>query len=157
MQAKQSDASPSDNPPSKAPVGQTRETSNIAWAESDDNQLLQLVRDLPIEEIQKSYFPAFSAAQLKEITAQAQIRLRNRMINAQVFQPGGAAGNNDDADAEDQVIDTGFALRRAGRPAWEGTTSKWESKSKPGIGWLPEDERPDMEEFLRMHGKPLGK
>jgi hypothetical protein len=127
------------------------------WAESDDNQLLQLARGLPIEEIQKSYFPAFSAAQLKEITAQAQIRLRTRMINAQVFQPGGAAGNNDDADAEDEVIDTGFALRRAGRPAWEGTTSKWESKSKPGIGWLPEDERPDMEEFLRTNGKPPGK
>ncbi|KAF3047439.1 hypothetical protein E8E12_006504 [Didymella heteroderae] len=56
-----------------------------------------------------------------------------------------------DADAgsdPDVVSDDAFAKRRGGKAAWEGTTTEWESRSKPGIGWLPVDNRPDMDAFL---------
>ncbi|KAF2623464.1 hypothetical protein BU25DRAFT_179519 [Macroventuria anomochaeta] len=55
------------------------------------------------------------------------------------------------ADAEsdtDIVTDNAFAKRRGDKPAWEGATTPWEHKSKPGIGWLPVEDRPDMDAFL---------
>ncbi|KAH7070391.1 hypothetical protein BKA63DRAFT_75868 [Paraphoma chrysanthemicola] len=160
MQVEPPNASSCNTTSLKAQIGPTRETSGAAWAQSDDQQLLQLTRVLPMEEIQKSHFSFFSVDQLKAVLAEAQTRLRNRMIHAKEFQPGDVSGDVaaavDDDDGDDEVIDAGFAARRGSKPVWEGKTSTWESKSKPGIGWLPENERPDMEEFLRTHGKPLG-
>lgn len=42
----------------------------------------------------------------------------------------------DDSDA-DSIVDKQFMKRRNGRPVWEGTTTEWEHRSKPGIGWMP--------------------
>ncbi|KAH7082091.1 hypothetical protein FB567DRAFT_98177 [Paraphoma chrysanthemicola] len=173
MQTEQSNASSCNTASPKANIGPTRETSGAVWAESDDQQLLQLSRVLPMEEIQQAHFAVFSVDQLKGFLADAQTRFRDRMIHAEEFQPGGVsvdvadavdedADDDDDDDEEeededDEVIDAGFAARRGSKPVWEGKTSTWESKSKPGIGWLPENERPDMKQFVRVHGKPLGK
>jgi hypothetical protein len=41
-----------------------------------------------------------------------------------------------------------FAKRRGNKPEWEGTTTPWVHRSKPGIGWLPVDDRPDMDALL---------
>jgi len=53
-----------------------------------------------------------------------------------------------DSDA-DEVVQDQFADRRGGKPAWEGTTTQWQHRSKPNIGWLPTPKRPDMDTFLR--------
>jgi hypothetical protein len=60
----------------------------------------------------------------------------------------------DDSSNFDGVVEDPFAKRRRGRPAWEGTTTPWEHRSKPNIGWLPVSERPDMEAFLRGDVNP---
>jgi hypothetical protein len=49
----------------------------------------------------------------------------------------------------DSMVENQFAQRRGGKPAWEGTTTAWQSRSKPNIGWLPVADRPDMNAFLR--------
>jgi hypothetical protein len=51
----------------------------------------------------------------------------------------------------DSVGQDQFTKRREGRPAWEGTTTAWQHRSKPNIGWLPVKDRPDMDTFLRGH------
>ncbi|KAH7085553.1 hypothetical protein BKA63DRAFT_459137 [Paraphoma chrysanthemicola] len=58
-----------------------------------------------------------------------------------------------DSDA-DSVIQDQFSRRRGDRPAWEGTTTAWEHRSKPNIGWLPVHDRPNMEAFLRGEVNP---
>lgn len=49
----------------------------------------------------------------------------------------------------DDVDQDQFAKRRGDRPAWEGTTTEWQHRSKPKIGWLPVSEGPDMEALLQ--------
>jgi hypothetical protein len=51
----------------------------------------------------------------------------------------------------DSIVQDQFAKRRGDRPAWEGTTTAWQHRSKPDIGWLPVKDRPDMETFLQGH------
>jgi hypothetical protein len=50
---------------------------------------------------------------------------------------------------EDEVIDTGFAMRRKGEPAWQGTTTLWVHMRKPGVGWASLKERAEKMEFVR--------
>ncbi|CAN9125282.1 unnamed protein product [Alternaria alternata] len=54
------------------------------------------------------------------------------------------------SDADDVDQDQ-FARRRGGRPAWEGKTTEWQHRSKPNVGWLPDADRPDMNDYL--HGE----
>ncbi|EMD96832.1 hypothetical protein COCC4DRAFT_199344 [Bipolaris maydis ATCC 48331] len=49
----------------------------------------------------------------------------------------------------DDVDQSQFAKRSGDRPAWEGTTTEWQHRSKPKIGWLPVSESPDMEALLQ--------
>jgi hypothetical protein len=49
----------------------------------------------------------------------------------------------------DSIVEDQFAQRHGAKPAWEGTTTAWQSRSKPNIGWLPVADRPDMNAFLR--------
>ena len=59
-----------------------------------------------------------------------------------------------EASDSSSVVQEHFAMRRGGRPAWEGTTTEWQHRSKPGIGWLPVHDRPDMDAFLRGDVNP---
>jgi len=58
-----------------------------------------------------------------------------------------------DSDADD-VDQNQFSRRRGGRPAWEGTTTEWLHRSKPNVGWLPGNARPDMDAYLRGEVNP---
>jgi hypothetical protein len=58
-----------------------------------------------------------------------------------------------ESDADD-IDQTQFAKRRGGRPAWEGTTTEWQHRSKPNVGWLPSAARPDMDAYLRGEVNP---
>jgi hypothetical protein len=49
----------------------------------------------------------------------------------------------------DDVDQNQFAKRRGDRPAWEGTTTEWQHRSKPNVGWLPVSERPSMDAHLQ--------
>jgi hypothetical protein len=61
-----------------------------------------------------------------------------------------SAQDNSEVDSDTNSInDTPFEKRRGGKPIWEGKTTEWTSRSKPGIGWLPVQDRPDMDQFLR--------
>lgn len=82
-----------------------------------------------------------------ELESQASVGLSIR-IKAQ-----STALEEDDSDV-DGVVEDPFAKRRGGRPAWEGTTTDWEHRSKPNIGWLPVSDRPHMEAFLRGDVNP---
>ena len=64
-----------------------------------------------------------------------------------------APGPGSDSDTDD-VIQDHFAVRRQGKPVWEGTTTPWQHRSKPNIGWLPVEARPDMEAYLRGEANP---
>jgi hypothetical protein len=58
-----------------------------------------------------------------------------------------------DSDAN-SVNDALFEKRRGGKPIWQGKTTDWTSRSKPGVGWLPVRDRPDMDGFLRGEVDP---
>ncbi|KAL5387034.1 hypothetical protein PMIN04_011504 [Paraphaeosphaeria minitans] len=58
------------------------------------------------------------------------------------------------SDTANGVIDSHFEKRRGGRARWEGKSAEWVSRSKPGIGWLPSNERPDMDAFVNGEVDP---
>ncbi|KAF1956570.1 hypothetical protein CC80DRAFT_525411 [Byssothecium circinans] len=65
-------------------------------------------------------------------------------------EPAKSARAESDVDSDSEgVIDSGFKKRRGDKPIWEGSRVEWTSKSKPGIGWLPAQARPDMDSFVR--------
>ena len=48
----------------------------------------------------------------------------------------------------ESVMDDAFKERLAGNSPWMSNTTPWVSRSKPGIGWLPLKDRPDMDAFF---------
>jgi hypothetical protein len=52
-----------------------------------------------------------------------------------------------DSDTNEPVQDR-FAKRRGGKPAWEGKTTEWQHRSRPGL------QRPGMDAYLRGEGNP---
>jgi hypothetical protein len=58
-------------------------------------------------------------------------------------------GQSDVESDTNSVLDSHFEKRRGGRARWEGKATEWVSRSKPGIGWLPVKERPDMDAFVK--------
>jgi hypothetical protein len=118
------------------------------WDPSENSHLRFLSRQkFSIEYIQTNHYPTFTIAQLTELIADAQAAkvTTNAVLDALESEK---AVKKADCD-EDEVIDTGFAQRRGNLPAWQGTTTEWESRGKPGIGWTPVIERPDMGTFLK--------
>lgn len=76
-------------------------------------------------------------------------------INFSIRVKAEAAPADDDVDSDaNEFVQDHFAKRRGGKPAWEGTTTPWQHRSKPNIGWLPVADRPDMDAFLRGEVKP---
>jgi hypothetical protein len=54
----------------------------------------------------------------------------------------------------DSVVEHHFVKRRGGRPAWEGTTTPRQHRSKPNVGWLPVADRPETIAFLHGNVNP---
>ncbi|KAH7138348.1 hypothetical protein B0J11DRAFT_500574 [Dendryphion nanum] len=59
--------------------------------------------------------------------------------------PISGLGTESDGESIDQQL---FAERLKGESKWTLGTTPWVSRSKPGIGWLPVSDRPDMNAFL---------
>jgi hypothetical protein len=57
-------------------------------------------------------------------------------------QAGAPALDSDLVSDEDNVVADGFRKRLNGKSRWETNTTMWVSRSKPGIGWLPVNQRP---------------
>ncbi|CAO2656199.1 Nn.00g050020.m01.CDS01 [Neocucurbitaria sp. VM-36] len=83
-----------------------------------------------------------SAPVVEEVAARAEVELSIRLKSS-------AFPEHDIESDTDSVVQDHFVKRRGGRPAWEGTTTEWQHRSKPGIGWLHGHGRPDMDAFLR--------
>ncbi|KAH7095206.1 hypothetical protein FB567DRAFT_511980 [Paraphoma chrysanthemicola] len=79
-----------------------------------------------------------------DTSTQTSIELSIR-INKATRPSEGVEGVDSDADS---VVQDQSSRRRGDRPAWEGTTTAWEHRSKPDIGWLPVDDPPNMEALL---------
>lgn len=62
--------------------------------------------------------------------------------------------SEEDEEDEDGVLGDAFDKRLGGKSKWMSGTTPWESRSKPGIGWLPFEEKPDMEALLSSGGDP---
>jgi hypothetical protein len=147
----------SNTPWSSAPVSSFDPSPNLPlnkngkpWDPSKNPHLLSLARQRSVEYIQTDHYPTFTIAQLTELIAHTQAAkgtIRNQDTALDNPESGKAAKKTD--SNEDEVIDSGFAQRRGNQPAWQGTTTKWESKGKPGIGWTPVSERPEMGMFLK--------
>lgn len=65
-----------------------------------------------------------------------------------------AEDSPESASDSDAVVQEQFERRRGGRPAWEGTTTEWQHRSKPNVGWLSNQDRPNMDAFLRGNVNP---
>ncbi|KAF2864638.1 hypothetical protein BDV95DRAFT_613389 [Massariosphaeria phaeospora] len=50
---------------------------------------------------------------------------------------------------EDIVVQDQFAKRRGGKAIWEGHVVPWESRSKPGVGWIRSGDLPEIDPVLR--------
>ena len=75
---------------------------------------------------------------------------RGRGRAAEVPSPSVTVQDDREVDSDtNSVNDTLFEQRRGGKPIWQGKTTEWTSRSKPGIGWLPVQDRPDLDQFLR--------
>lgn len=58
---------------------------------------------------------------------------------------GASAEESDHAASDEEDINAVEFLKRSGLESpWMSNTMPWESRSKPGVGWLPLDARPDM-------------
>lgn len=80
-----------------------------------------------------------------EVPVSVELSIRGNATSQLEVEVGSDADNVD----QDQ-----FAKRRGGRPAWEGKTTEWQHRSKPNVGWLPGDARPDMDAYLRGEVNP---
>ncbi|UPX19485.1 squalene synthetase-like protein [Ascochyta rabiei] len=77
------------------------------------------------------------------------IRVKNPHVDDAAPAPDAVLAPEADAVSDTHVVvDAQFAKRRGGKPGWEGATTPWEHKSKPGIGWLPVEHRPGTDAFL---------
>jgi len=85
-----------------------------------------------------------------DIDAQASIDVSLRLKVTPVPTPV----EDDEGSDADSVVQDLFANRLCGKPAWEGTTTPWEHRSKLGIGWMAVEDRPDMNAFLRGEVDP---
>jgi hypothetical protein len=54
----------------------------------------------------------------------------------------------DEDQDEDSVLEDVFEKRLGGTSKWMTGTTPWESRSKPGIGWLPVEDRPDTDALI---------
>ncbi|KAF1946462.1 hypothetical protein EJ02DRAFT_234026 [Clathrospora elynae] len=102
------------------------------------------------------------------ITATPQLTVASTADHTSVTEEGQASvelsirlketsrtGQDADSDGgSDGVVQTQFAKRRAGKPAWEGTTTPWQHRSKPGVGWTPTQGRFDMDAHKRGEANP---
>jgi hypothetical protein len=147
------------NTTSSSPTASSSHPSHIdqngqPWDTSKNHHLLWLSHNnlFSIEAIQAAHYPTFTVAQLTDIIARAQAERDAKQKGTGLAEK--VAEQTKDLNSEDEVIDSGFAKRRGGQPAWEGTTTKWESRGKPGIGWTPVSERPDMKTFLKGFKAP---
>jgi hypothetical protein len=135
--------------PITAPGADHVDTDGTPWLTTRDKWLVTLSQQNTIEEIQARHFPTFTTTQLREILLQARVRLKEPQSTNTTQRKEASTHNSDSNSDGDEVVDDGFAVRRKGEPTWQGTTTPWEHRGKPGIGWLPVEERPDMETFLR--------
>ncbi|KAF3047242.1 hypothetical protein E8E11_008404 [Didymella keratinophila] len=86
---------------------------------------------------------------VEDVQVKPKVNVSIRVKEPKPAPPTTAPELEADADSDTDVVsDNAFTRRRGGKAAWEGTTTEWQSKSKPGIGWLPVDNRPDMDAFL---------
>ncbi|KAF9701593.1 hypothetical protein EKO04_000561 [Ascochyta lentis] len=85
-----------------------------------------------------------------DVHVQPKINVSIRVKEPQPATAAAAAPELEvDAESDTDIIaNEQFAKRRGGKPAWEGTTTPWEHKSKPGIGWLPVEDRPGTDALL---------
>jgi len=98
--------------------------------------------------------PQLTAASTDDHTSVTEIETRASIdVSIRLKAAPEPAEEDGDSDA-DSVVQDHFAKRRGGKPAWEGTTTPWEHRSKPNIGWLPVADRPDMDAFLRGEVNP---
>ncbi|KAF1843811.1 uncharacterized protein K460DRAFT_342403 [Cucurbitaria berberidis CBS 394.84] len=92
-----------------------------------------------------------STEQLTSVTEDAQPRTS---VTVSIRIKSGTRPKQDVESDSDSVVQDHFAKRRGDKPAWEGTTTEWQHRSKPGIGWLPVQDRPEMDAFLRGDVNP---
>ncbi|KAF1977138.1 hypothetical protein BU23DRAFT_454211, partial [Bimuria novae-zelandiae CBS 107.79] len=60
-----------------------------------------------------------------------------------------------DVDSDtNSVVDSLFQKRRGGKARWASKETPWASRSKPGIGWLPVKDRPNMDDFVNGEVNP---
>ncbi|KAJ4340750.1 squalene synthetase-like protein [Ascochyta clinopodiicola] len=86
---------------------------------------------------------------VEDVHVQPNINVSIRVKDPQTDDAAPALAPEADAASDTDVIaHAQFAKRRGGKPAWEGTTTPWEHKSKPGIGWLPAEHPPAKDAFL---------
>lgn len=89
--------------------------------------------------------PPTQSTEIDKAQAPAQSSLR----------PDNESSAQQDPESDVEEVDQDqFAERRHGRPVWEGTTTEWVHRSKPGIGWLPPSERTHANMHPHSHTNP---
>jgi hypothetical protein len=97
--------------------------------------------------------PQLTAASTDDNTSVTETDMRGPVELS--FRPKVARVPTEEANSEsDGIVEDQFINRRGDKPAWEGTTTAWQSRSKPNIGWLAAQDRPEMEAFLRGDVNP---
>ncbi|KAL5121197.1 squalene synthetase-like protein, partial [Pleosporales sp. CAS-2024a] len=92
-----------------------------------------------------------TAASLDRQGTEKQLRLPVSGHVGNKAQANSASATDDVPAGSSGLIENLFVKRRGGKPVWEGTTTPWEHRSHPKFGWLPAEDRPDIEALL--HGR----
>ena len=110
---------------------------------------------VPVEDVQVQ--PNINVSiRVKGIVARSHVSLSHlikplpeSLPAAPVTDPELNADASTDIESDiDVVTDSTFAQRRGKKARWEGTTTEWQHRSKPGVGWLPVKDRKPMDVFL---------
>jgi hypothetical protein len=107
----------------------------------------------PTQRLETLHLPQFTADSANDRTSVTETETP-ALIDLSLRIKATPAPQEDVGSDTNDVVGDQFAKRRGGRPAWEGTTTAWQHRSKPNIGWLPVKDRPDMEAFLRSEVNP---
>jgi hypothetical protein len=129
-------------PSTSAPAVAAEETPDAIA--TDTVQTEASVSIMPIRERSDNGMPPLTAAS-SDGRSVSPVRTAQPEPAAPIAEPDIAQSDQSDAES---VVEDAFQARLGGQTPWMTNTTPWESRSKPGVGWLPVSDRSNKAAFL---------
>jgi hypothetical protein len=129
-------------PSTSAPAAAAEETLDAIATNTVQTEAS--VSIMPIRERSDNGMPPLTAAS-SDGRSVSPVRTAQPEPTAPIAEPEIAQSDQSDAES---VVEDAFQARLGGQTPWMTNTTPWESRSKPGVGWLPVSDRSNKAAFL---------